>query len=65
MAKADLLALPAALDSFNGLYSHVGPFEMQNSIRILVLVATGVVVVLVALIVVVVRAVRRRRKRTP
>jgi glyoxylase-like metal-dependent hydrolase (beta-lactamase superfamily II) len=64
MAKADLLALPAALDSFNGLYSHVGPFEMQNSIRILVLVATGVVVVLVALIVVIVRAVRRRRKRT-
>ena len=63
MRKADLLALPAALDSFNGVYGQAGPFEMQNSLRILELGATVVLILLLALIFGIVRIVRRRRKR--
>lgn len=63
MTKADLLALPAALDSFNGVYGQTGPFEMQNSLRILELGATVVLILLLALIFGIVRIVRRRRRR--
>jgi glyoxylase-like metal-dependent hydrolase (beta-lactamase superfamily II) len=61
MTKADLLALPAAAESFNGLYSRSGPFLMMNSIRVLIAEAIVLFVVLVALIAGVVFLVRSRR----
>jgi hydroxyacylglutathione hydrolase len=61
MTKADLLALPAAVDSFNGLYTRSGPFLMINSIRMLIAQAIALFVVLVGLIVGAVVLVRRRR----
>ena len=36
MTKEDLLALPAAILSFNGFYSRSGKFIMINSIRMLI-----------------------------
>lgn len=63
MSKAWLLELPAALDQFNGVYSRVGPFVMENSIRILALVGLAALGVLLVLVVGVVRFFRRRRAR--
>lgn len=59
MSKSWLVQLPAALDQFNGVYSQVGPFVMENSIRILALLAAAALAVLVALVAVVVRLRRR------
>ncbi len=61
MTKADLLALPAAAESFNGFYTRSGPFLMINSIRVLIAEAIALFVVLVALIAAVIVLVRRRR----
>jgi hydroxyacylglutathione hydrolase len=61
MTKADLLALPAAAESFNGFYTHSGAFLMINSIRVLIAEAIVLFVVLVALTAVAVFLVRRRR----
>ena len=61
MTKADLLALPAATESFNGFYTRSGPFLMINSIRVLIAQALALFVVLVALVAGVVVLVRRRR----
>src|SRR5262249_45354598 len=36
MTKDDVLALPAAIESFNGFYSTRGQFVMMNSIHILI-----------------------------
>jgi glyoxylase-like metal-dependent hydrolase (beta-lactamase superfamily II) len=63
MSKSWLLTLPDALDHFNGLYGETGPFVMENSIRILVLTAVGVLLVLVALIAGGITFFRRRRRR--
>lgn len=60
MSKDDLLALPAAVKSFNGFYTTTGQFTMMNSIRLLIAFAIGLVVVLVAIVWVVVRFIRRR-----
>lgn len=60
MSKADLLALPAAISSFNGFYGTHGQFVMMNSIRILIAFCVLVVVVFIACIWIVVRYVRRR-----
>jgi hypothetical protein len=61
MTKADLLALPAAAEAFNGFYTRGGPFLMMNSIRVLIAEAIALFAVLVALIAAVIVLVRRRR----
>ncbi len=60
MTKADLLALPAAAESFNGFYTRSGPYVMINSIRVLIAEGLALFVVLVGVIAVVVVLVRRR-----
>ncbi len=62
MTKDDLLALPAAIRSFNGFYTVRGKFTMENSIRILISLAVLVLVVLVAVVWTLVRYVGRRRR---
>ena len=62
MTKEDVLALPAAIRSFNGFYSVHGKFTMENSIRILIAFAVLVLVVLVAIVWMLVRYIRRRRR---
>jgi len=63
LTKADVLALPAALARFNGVYSESGGFVMMNSARVLMLFAAAAVFVLVALVAAIVGYVRRRRAR--
>jgi hydroxyacylglutathione hydrolase len=62
MTKEDLLALPAAIRSFNGFYTKTGQFVMTNSIHILMAIAVGVVVLLIALVCVLLRYLRRRAR---
>jgi hydroxyacylglutathione hydrolase len=62
MTKDDLLALPAALRSFNGFYTKSGNFIMMNSIRILIAEAFLVVVAAVALAWMLVAYIRRRKR---
>ena len=62
MTKNDLLALPAALRSFNGFYTVRGNFIMMNSIRVLIAEAMLAVVVLAVLVWISVRYIRRRRR---
>lgn len=62
MRKDDLLALPAALEKFNGFYSVSGKFVMMNSIRILIAVSVLIVVILIVMVWLLVRFVRRRTK---
>jgi hydroxyacylglutathione hydrolase len=61
MTKEDLLALPAALRSFNGFYTIRGKFTMENSIRVLTVLAVIVLAVIVALLWLLVRYFRRRK----
>jgi len=60
MTKDDLLALPAALEKFNGFYSVSGKFVMMNSIRILIAVSALIAAILVVMVWLLVRFVRRR-----
>ena len=62
MSKADLLALPAALEDFNGFYSDNGRFVMMNSMRMLAAMAIGALVILAALVFALVAFIRRRRR---
>jgi hydroxyacylglutathione hydrolase len=62
MTRDDLLALPAALRSFNGIYSVRGRLVMMNSLRILMIEAAVLLAVLVAIVTLIVRFVRRRRR---
>jgi hydroxyacylglutathione hydrolase len=62
MTKDDLLALPAALHSFNGFYSVHGKFTMENSIRVLILLLVCVLAVFVALVWLLVRYFRRHKR---
>lgn len=59
LTKDDLLALPAALRSFNGFYTVHGQFVMMNQMRILIAWAALAFVVLVALVSIVVHYLRR------
>ena len=61
LTKDDVLALPAAIRSFNGFYTVHGKFTMENSIRILTVFAVLVLVVVVAAVWTLVRYIRRRR----
>jgi hydroxyacylglutathione hydrolase len=62
MKRDDLLALPAAISSFNGFYAKSGKFTLMNSIHILIAVAVLAGVVLIALVMTVVWFMRRRRR---
>jgi hydroxyacylglutathione hydrolase len=68
LTKADVLALPAAVEKFNGFYTESGPFLMINSMRVLIaeaLVALSVLAVLVAAPVMYLRRRARRRSLPP
>jgi hydroxyacylglutathione hydrolase len=62
MTKDDLLALPSAVSSFNGFYTHNGIFTMMNTNRILIAAASAVFVIVIALLFVLVRWIRRRKR---
>ncbi len=60
LSKADLLALPAALEKFNGFYTETDGFVIMNPIHNLIAAALGVLIVLAALGVLIYRFIRRR-----
>ncbi len=62
MTKDDVLALPAAIRSFNGFYTVQGALTMENSMHILIAFAVLVFVVVVAVVWILVRYIRRRRR---
>ena len=62
MAKADLLALPAASRGFNGFYSRTGNLVLINSIHILIAAAVGIVIAFGLLIWWLVRYLCRRKR---
>jgi hydroxyacylglutathione hydrolase len=63
MSKDDLLALPAAIRSFNGVYTNTGRFILMNSIRLLEIYAAVTVVVVAGLVFIVIQYRRWRRAR--
>lgn len=67
LTKADLLALPALLQSFNGFYTVRGQFVMMNQIRVLIAEAALALIILALIIGLLVRTLlrflRRRRSR--
>ncbi len=63
MTKDDLLALPAAISSFNGFYTKSGQFVMMNSMRVLIAMAALASAVLLALLASLFVYIRRRRAR--
>jgi len=63
LTKADLLALPAAVHSFNGFYTTSGQFVMMNSMRMLYLYAGILLIVLAVFVWLLVRFLQRRRAR--
>jgi hydroxyacylglutathione hydrolase len=63
MSKGDLLALPKAIQSFNGIYSRSGQFVMINPMRLLILFCVMALSVLAALVAVIVKLVRVQRRR--
>jgi hydroxyacylglutathione hydrolase len=65
LPKADVLALPAALRGFNGLYSESGGFVIMNPNRVLIVASACAILVLAALAVLLRRLVRRLRRRAP
>jgi len=62
MKKDDLLALPAAIRSFNGFYSKSGNFIMMNSMRLLIAEAALVLATIVALLWILIRYIRRHKR---
>ncbi|HLV87697.1 MAG TPA: MBL fold metallo-hydrolase [Candidatus Sulfotelmatobacter sp.] len=62
LKKDDLLALPAAIAGFNGLYSTSGQFVLMNSMRLLVVFTLLSLCVLAALVVAVVWLIKTRRR---
>jgi glyoxylase-like metal-dependent hydrolase (beta-lactamase superfamily II) len=64
LTKADLLALPAALQGFNGFYTERGAFVMENPLRLLLISGAAFLLVLIGLAVIGYRFRRRRRRPT-
>jgi hydroxyacylglutathione hydrolase len=64
MTKDDLLALPAAVASFNGFYTRSGKFILTNSIHILIVLAAFIATSLIVLMLALVRYIRRRHARS-
>ncbi len=62
MTRADLLALPAAVSSFNGFYTVSGKFTLMNTTHILIASAVVAAVVLAVLVLALVLHLRRRRR---
>jgi hydroxyacylglutathione hydrolase len=63
LTKDDLLALPAAVASFNGFYTQTGSFIMMDQIRILIAFAIAATIILIALIAALIIYLRRRKAR--
>lgn len=61
LSKADVLALPAALEKFNGFYTETDGYVIMNSIRILVVLGVATIVLLGGLGYLVYRRFRGRR----
>lgn len=62
LSKADVLALPAALQAFNGFYSDNAGFVIMNPIRNLLAMGVVAILVLGALVFLLYRFIRRRRE---
>jgi uncharacterized protein HemY len=62
LAREDLIALPAAFESFNGFYSGHPNYILTNPIRNLVALAIIAVAVLILIVWGVRRLLRRRRR---
>jgi hydroxyacylglutathione hydrolase len=62
LTKHDVLALPAAVRSFNGFYTVRGQFTMENTIRILIAFGVLTLSVTVAALWALIRYIRRRRR---
>ncbi|MGA8676544.1 MAG: MBL fold metallo-hydrolase [Candidatus Acidiferrales bacterium] len=62
LTKDDVLALPAAVHSFNGFYSVRGNFTMENSLRVLIAFAVLILLVIIAIVWALVLFVRRRTR---
>jgi glyoxylase-like metal-dependent hydrolase (beta-lactamase superfamily II) len=63
LPKADLLALPAALDAFNGFYATHGSLVLLSPLHLLYVAVLGAVLVVGALTWLSVRIIRRWRRR--
>jgi glyoxylase-like metal-dependent hydrolase (beta-lactamase superfamily II) len=63
MTREDLLALPAAISSFNGFYTESGTFVLMNSTRLLIVLAVLAGLLLVGVVWILVWYMRRRRAR--
>jgi glyoxylase-like metal-dependent hydrolase (beta-lactamase superfamily II) len=63
LTKADLMALPAALGKFNGIYTETGPFVIENPIRMLIAIAGAAAIGLMVLGILIYRFFRRRARR--
>jgi hydroxyacylglutathione hydrolase len=62
LTKTDVLALPAALQKFNGFHTETGDFVIENPMRNLAVFAVGILVVLAGLGMLLYRFIRRRRR---
>jgi hypothetical protein len=62
MTRADVLALPAAVDRFNGFYTESGSLIMMDQMRILIAEAAAVLIVLGVVVAWVIRYLRSRRR---
>jgi hypothetical protein len=62
LKKADLLALPATLRRFNGVYTNSGNFVVSNPIHILMVMGWLLVVALVAVVLWLRRRLHLRKK---
>jgi hydroxyacylglutathione hydrolase len=63
LTKDDLLALPSAVNTFNGFYTKRGTLVMMNSIRILVAFGVLLLILLALFVWLLVRFLRRRKAR--
>src|SRR6185295_19184892 len=62
LAREDLIALPAAFESFNGVYARHPNYILSNPIRNLVAQAIGALAVLIFIVWLGRRLLRRRRR---
>jgi glyoxylase-like metal-dependent hydrolase (beta-lactamase superfamily II) len=63
MTKADLMALPAAVQGFNGFYTEAGPYTFMDSMRLLAAAGFVAIALLLAVTAGAVMFFRRRRGR--
>jgi hypothetical protein len=62
LSKQDLLALPARIAKFDGLYTQDGMFVMFNQYRLLAAQLAAVVLILAAIVALIWRYLRRRKR---